>query len=162
MDGPGPKAAPQDAMATAASRRAAPHARASSGPGPGAAPDACGPVRWLCALRTFRAVIREHGFTAAARRLGVSQGAVSQQMRCLEAQFGVRLLERSAHRIALTAAGERLLWHAERLLAAQDAMLAEMTRLRAEGGVVDRGEAAAPCNASHECAADSPASEILH
>ncbi|HVB11289.1 MAG TPA: LysR family transcriptional regulator [Bacillota bacterium] len=93
-------------------------------------PDACGPSRWLCALRTFRTVVRERGFTAAARRLGISQGAVSQQMRCLEDQFGLRLLERSAHRVALTPAGARLLWHAERLLSAQDAMLAEMADLR--------------------------------
>ena len=105
-----------------------------------AAPATCGASRWLCALRTFRTVVRERGFTAAARRLGVSQRAVSPQMRCLESQLGVRLLERSTRRVALTPAGERLLWHAERLLDAQDAMLAEMARLRAQTGEPARPE----------------------
>ncbi len=104
------------------------------------APEPCGASRWLCALRTFRTVVRERGFTAAARRLGVSQGAVSQQMRCLEAQLGVRLLDRSAHRVELTAAGERLLWHAERLLDAQDARLAEVAHLRARPAEPTRPE----------------------
>jgi hypothetical protein len=125
MDGPAPQTvdAPRRGPAPASGGRGV----RPRGAGPA---DACGAGRWLCALRTFRTVVRERGFTAAARRLGVSQGAVSQQMRCLEAQFGLRLLERSPRRVALTPAGERLLWHAERLLDAQERMLAEMETLR--------------------------------
>ena len=68
-------------------------------------------------LRTFIAVSSEESFTRAARRLGVSQSAVSTQVRQLETMVGAPLLDRDTHTVELTAAGERLLSYAQRILA---------------------------------------------
>ena len=54
-------------------------------------------------------VAREQSFTKAAARLGVSQSALSQTIRELEARLGVRLLARTTRRVAATEAGERVL-----------------------------------------------------
>lgn len=58
-------------------------------------------------LEVFRTVCAEGGFTAAARKLGCTQPAVSYQIRKLEEVLGVRLLERDARRIVLTREGTR-------------------------------------------------------
>src|SRR4051812_12406191 len=60
-------------------------------------------------LAAFAAVARERSFTKAAAKLGVSQSALSQTVRQLEAQLGVRLLTRTTRSVAPTEAGERLL-----------------------------------------------------
>src|SRR6266566_4527296 len=60
-------------------------------------------------LATFTAVARERSFTKAAAKLGVSQSALSQTIRQLEARLGVRLLTRTTRSVAPTEAGERLL-----------------------------------------------------
>lgn len=60
-------------------------------------------------LLAFVAVAREHSFTRAAVQLGVSQSALSHRMRALEAQLGLRLLNRTTRSVAPTEAGERLL-----------------------------------------------------
>lgn len=59
----------------------------------------------LNALKAFDAAGRHLTFRAAAEALGVSQGAVAQQVRSLEARLGVRLFERHARGLALTEAG---------------------------------------------------------
>jgi LysR family transcriptional regulator, cyn operon transcriptional activator len=76
-------------------------------------------------LEIFRVVCDEGGMTAAARRLGCSQPAVSYQIRKLEQTIGVRLLERSGRRLVLTAEGKRF-----RDLA--DRVLGELARVRRE------------------------------
>lgn len=53
----------------------------------------------------FAAVVREGGFTAAARKLGVTKQTVSERVAKLEARLGVRLLERTTRRLRLTHAG---------------------------------------------------------
>lgn len=63
----------------------------------------------LNALAAFLAVAREQSFTRAAAQLGVSQSALSQIIRALEARLGLRLLSRTTRRVAPTEAGERLL-----------------------------------------------------
>src|ERR1700733_11465072 len=68
-------------------------------------------------LEYFRAVARELHFTRAAQGVGVAQPALSQQIRKLERQLGLQLLERDHHRVSVTSAGEALLEHAERVLA---------------------------------------------
>jgi DNA-binding transcriptional LysR family regulator len=61
---------------------------------------------------TFRAVAHERSFSAAARSLSLTQPAVSQQVAALEKELGARLLDRE-NAMALTAAGEVLLAHAD-------------------------------------------------
>ncbi len=62
----------------------------------------------LNSLRMFEAAARHLSFTAAALELNVSQAAVSQQMRTLEAQLGVKLFTRRARKLAITPAGDDL------------------------------------------------------
>lgn len=81
-------------------------------------------------LRAFVAIAREHSFTHAAARLGVSQSALSHTLRGLEAQLGVRLLNRSTRSVAPTAAGDRLLQTLAPRFAEIDAELAALSALR--------------------------------
>jgi DNA-binding transcriptional LysR family regulator len=60
-------------------------------------------------LAIFAAIASERSFTRAARRLGVTQSALSQTIKRLEGQLGFRLLARTTRSVAPTAAGERLL-----------------------------------------------------
>lgn len=59
-------------------------------------------------LRYLIAVAQEQSFTKAAGKLGVSQSALSQTIRHIEEQLGVRLLTRTTRSVSLTEAGERL------------------------------------------------------
>ncbi|MBS62530.1 LysR family transcriptional regulator [Salinisphaera sp.] len=68
-------------------------------------------------LRYFVAVARELHFGRAARRLHISQPALSFDIKKFEQQLGVTLLERNSKRVALTDAGTLLLTEAEHLLA---------------------------------------------
>lgn len=67
-------------------------------------------------LRTFREVVRERSFTAAARRLFLTQPAVSQQVKALETEIGERLLDRSGRDVRPTEAGALLFETAEKVL----------------------------------------------
>lgn len=58
------------------------------------------------AMVAFVRAVECHGFTAAARDLGVTPSAVSKLVTRLERKLGVRLLQRSTRRLALTAEGE--------------------------------------------------------
>lgn len=60
-------------------------------------------------LLAFVSVAREGSFTRAAASLGVTQSALSQTIRGLEARLGIRLLTRTTRSVSRTAAGERLL-----------------------------------------------------
>jgi len=68
----------------------------------------------------FDAIIRHGGFTRAAEQLHVAQPAVSAQIRRLETELGVTLLERTTRRVRLTQAGELLLGRARRALGELD------------------------------------------
>lgn len=68
-------------------------------------------------LNSFVAVVEGGGFRPAARRLGVSQPLLSQQLRRLEQALGAPLIERSRRGGEPTPQGRRLLPHARRLLA---------------------------------------------
>jgi LysR family transcriptional regulator, flagellar master operon regulator len=67
-------------------------------------------------IRTFLEVNRARHFARAAERLFVTPAAVSARVRLLEEQLGTRLFTRSRNNIQLTAAGQRLLPHAENIL----------------------------------------------
>ncbi|MEH6995006.1 LysR family transcriptional regulator [Neobacillus drentensis] len=60
-------------------------------------------------LEYFMAICEELHFTRAAEKLGISQPALSRQMRALEDRLGVRLFDRLGKKIAITEAGEVLL-----------------------------------------------------
>lgn len=71
-------------------------------------------------LRTFRAIGRCGSFAAAARQLGLTQSAVSMQIRALEEHVGTDLFDRSHHRPRLNSAGRLVLERVEDLLDAYD------------------------------------------
>lgn len=81
-------------------------------------------------LIAFLAVARERSFTRAAVQLGVSQPALSQTIRDLEARLGLRLLARTTRSVAPTEAGERLLESIGHHLDGIEAGLAALTALR--------------------------------
>ncbi len=77
-------------------------------------------------VRTFVTIAHLGRFTRAATRLGRQQSTISLQIARLETALDVRLMERSPQSVRLTGAGERFLPHAERLLAANDAAVADL------------------------------------
>lgn len=81
-------------------------------------------------LRSFLAVVETGGFSAAARLLALSQPAVSVQIRELEQRLGLRLIERLGKRALPTAAGQDLVEHGRRIMAAVEAAEGAMRRHR--------------------------------
>jgi DNA-binding transcriptional LysR family regulator len=81
-------------------------------------------------LTAFLAVVEERSFTRAAAKLGISQSALSQLMRRLEARLGLRLLTRTTRSVAPTEAGERVLQTLAPALANLDESLASLSELR--------------------------------
>lgn len=85
-------------------------------------------------MRAFVAVVEEGGLSAAARRLHVSQPALSQTMNTLERQLGVQLLVRSSTGVAPTDAGRTLLAGARAVLARHDEAIAAVGHHAGTGG----------------------------
>ena len=77
-------------------------------------------------LAAFCAVVERASFSQAAEQLGVTQPAVSLQIRSLEKRLGLQLLDRSGRRVEPTDAGRRLYRSAVRLLAQEEQLLAEL------------------------------------
>jgi DNA-binding transcriptional LysR family regulator len=77
-------------------------------------------------LASFCAVVDQHSFSLAAEQLGVTQPAVSLQIRSLEKRLGRQLLDRSGRRVEPTEAGLRLYRSAQRLLALEEQLLEEV------------------------------------
>ncbi len=80
-------------------------------------------------LLTFRTVVDKGSFSHAAEELGISQPAVSFQIRALEERIGQRLLDRSGRRVTLTDAGRVVDSHARRMLALEDELLRDVAGL---------------------------------
>src|SRR5262245_2681738 len=84
-------------------------------------------------LRVFASVARHGNVTRAARELRVSQPAVSKQLSDLEQDLNTALVDRLPRGVRLTAAGELLFGHAQRILQTEHAAeqeLAELQKLR--------------------------------
>ena len=77
-------------------------------------------------LAAFCAVVERRSFSHAAERLGVTQPAVSLQVRALEKRLGTQLLDRSGRRVEPTEAGWKLYRGAQRLLALEDQLVADV------------------------------------
>ena len=77
-------------------------------------------------LAAFCAVVERRSFSRAAERLGVTQPAVSLQIRALEKRLGTQLLDRSGRRVEPTEAGWRLYRGAQRMLALEDRLVSEL------------------------------------
>ncbi len=84
----------------------------------------------LPAVAAFACVARHGSFTRAAAELGVSTSALSQSVRALEAQLGVRLLARTTRRVGLTEHGGRFLQRVAPGLQQIDAAFADLDFLR--------------------------------
>jgi DNA-binding transcriptional LysR family regulator len=81
-------------------------------------------------LVAFQAVAQARSFTGAAAKLGVSQSALSQTLRGLEARLGLRLLTRTTRNVSPTEAGERLLQTLGPAFDEIDATLSALSELR--------------------------------
>jgi LysR family transcriptional activator of glutamate synthase operon len=91
-------------------------------------------------LRYLVALAEERHFTRAAEREHIAQPALSQQIRRLEQEVGLALVERTTRRLAMTEAGELLVARGRRILAEVDAAKAEMERFTGiQGGRVTVG-----------------------
>lgn len=102
-------------------------------------------------LAAFAVVARERSFTKAAAKLGVSQSALSQTIKGLEARLGLRLLTRNTRSVAPTEAGERLLRSVAPRLEEIEQEIAALSALRDQ-----------PAGTIRITAAEHPAATILH
>ncbi len=81
-------------------------------------------------LRYLVALAEEGNFTRAAANEHIAQPAMSQQIRRLEDELGLALVERTTRRVALTEAGEALVVRSRRILAELESADAELQSLR--------------------------------
>ncbi|MFI6448727.1 LysR family transcriptional regulator [Kitasatospora sp. NPDC050543] len=80
-------------------------------------------------IKTFHEVVRAGSYSAAARELGYTQPAITQQMKALERSVGVPLFARAGRGLKLTEAGEALARHAEVILGSLSAAQQQLTAL---------------------------------
>jgi DNA-binding transcriptional LysR family regulator len=89
----------------------------------------------IALLRAFVGVVETGSVTAAAALLNLTQAAVSQQLKRLEELFGTDLFERHHKRLSLKPSGERLMAHAQKLIALNDEVWGTMSAPAYEGEV---------------------------
>lgn len=96
-------------------------------------------------MRLFVQVVEEKSYTQVARHLGVSQPAISNQMRVLEEKLGVKLFQRQGKSFTLTHQGEAVLKYAQRILDEWNSLLDELGEDTLElGGKVHLGASHIP------------------
>jgi DNA-binding transcriptional LysR family regulator len=83
-------------------------------------------------LRTYLDVIRIGSFSEVAKKLSISQPAVSFQIQKLEQDLGVRLIDRRQKKLTLTEAGKRLLRFAETVEGEHNSLVRDLNQLREE------------------------------
>jgi len=89
-------------------------------------------MRDLNDLNLFAAVVTNGGFSAASRAIDVPKSRISRRVAALEAQLGVRLVERSTRRFNVTEVGHDVYRHARAALAEAEAIDDVALRLKAE------------------------------
>ena len=89
-------------------------------------------MRDLNDLQAFVAVVANGGFSAAARATGGPKSRLSRRVAGLEAELGVRLVERSSRRFKVTEVGQDVYRHARAALSEAEAIDEVVTRLKAE------------------------------
>jgi len=95
-------------------------------------------------LKAFLAIAEAKTFTAGARRVNITQAAISMQIRQLEDEVGLPIFTRTPRRVILTEAGEYLLERARKILREHDSALAEIAEVAgAEYGRLRIGSASA-------------------
>src|SRR5689334_21991999 len=95
-------------------------------------------------LKAFLAIAETRTFTAGAKRVNVTQAAISMQIRQLEDELGMPLFVRTPRRVILTEAGEHLLERARNIHREHDAAVAEIAEIDgAEHGRLRIGSASA-------------------
>jgi DNA-binding transcriptional LysR family regulator len=95
-------------------------------------------------LKAFLAIAEAKTFTAGARRVNVTQAAISMQIRQLEDEVGLPLFTRTPRRVIITEAGEYLLERARKILREHDTALSEIAEIGgAEHGRLRIGSASA-------------------
>lgn len=92
------------------------------------------------AMRSLVAIADTGSYTAAAAYLGLSQPAISQHIRALEARFGTPLVVREGRQSRFTVAGDRVLAEARRLLSAHDDAVQRLERVAAPTLVIGSSE----------------------
>jgi DNA-binding transcriptional LysR family regulator len=95
-------------------------------------------------LHAFCAVVEKKSFSQAAEQLGVTQPAVSLQIRALEQRLGQTLLDRSGRRVEPTEAGRLLYRSAQRMLALEEQLYEEVTSDGQLGGTLAIGASTGP------------------
>ncbi|RCS56998.1 LysR family transcriptional regulator [Parvibium lacunae] len=90
-------------------------------------------------LEAFLWIAKLGSFSAAAAKLHTTQTAISDRIRTLEQDFGVRLFERDSRKVVLTGAGQQLLPYAEQLLGLAQTMRKIMVDRAAQQGIVTLG-----------------------
>lgn len=94
-------------------------------------------IRELSGLLTFQVVVREGGFSAAARQLGLTPGAISRSIGQLERIVGVRLFNRTTVEFSLTAEGRRLASHVcDKIVVLEESLAEFLVENRAPHGLL--------------------------
>ena len=83
-------------------------------------------------LRFFAEVVEQNGFAAAARKLGMPRSRLSRRIGLLEERLGVRLIQRSTRRFAVTGIGQEYYRHCVAMMVEAEAAQETIDRLRAE------------------------------
>jgi DNA-binding transcriptional LysR family regulator len=83
-------------------------------------------IKQLSKLMVFASVAQKGSFSRAAEALGVSKSAVSQQIKALEGELGIRVLNRTTRGVSLTALGEKLLIRCQLLQDQVDMVFSEI------------------------------------
>jgi DNA-binding transcriptional LysR family regulator len=90
-------------------------------------------------LEAFYWIAKLGSFSAAAARLHATPAAISERIRTLEEDLGVRVFERDSRRVVLTSAGHRLLPYAEQMLNLRDTMKKAVQDSSGQTGIISIG-----------------------